>query len=230
MNRSTFPEQIDQFTTLYDLPPDLVAKAKRYQELKMKPTLTSVEQTELNGLTTELSSYIISPEVFNKLSDAMVNMETFLTQQITGYIEAKQVLWDSYVKEFKHVGVHSTSQTYKFQNIVTASNGDLYLALKDVPVGIAITNTSYWQKTSSKGEKGDMGLNGYYKGDYNNAVAYGLGDAVSYEGFIYYCKLATTAGTAPTNGTHWFLWDRIIAGETEPITRQVGTVWIKITD
>lgn len=228
-NRSTFPNQIDSFPELYDLPPNLVTQAKRYQELKMKPTLTSAEQGELNGLSTQLAQFIITPETFNKFADAVVNVETFFTQEVMGFIEAKQVLWDSYVKAFKYIGVHSTATAYKFQNMAKSSNGDLYLALRDVPIGTAITNTTYWQKISTKGDKGDVGLNAYYKGNYSATATYAVGDAVSYNGLIYYCKQATTAGTAPTDGTFWFLWDRQIVSATAPATRQEGLIWVKLT-
>lgn len=229
-NRSTFPTQIDSFPELYDLPPNLVTQARRFQELKMKPTLTSTEQNELNGLATQLNQFIISPETFNKFADAVVNVETFFTQEVMDFIEAKQVLWDTYVKSFKYIGVYSTSTAYKFQNMVKSSIGDLYLAIKDVPAGKPLTDTGFWQKISTKGDKGDVGLNAYYKGDYNPATAYAIGDAVSFNGFIYYCKVATTAGTAPTDGTNWFLWDRNIVSQTAPATRQAGLVWVKITD
>lgn len=229
-NRSTFPEQIDSFVELYDLPPNLATQARRYQELKMKPTLTSLEQNELNGLTTQLSQFIIMPETFNKFADAVVNVETFFTQEVMGFIEAKQVLWESYVKAFKYIGVHSASNAYKFQNMAKSSVGDVYLALKDVPTGTALTDTLYWQKISSKGDKGDVGLNVYYKGDFDPLKAYAVGDAVSYKGYIHYCKVATTAGVLPTDGTKWFLWDRNIVSETAPTTRQEGTIWVKITE
>lgn len=229
-NRSTFPAQIDKFDTLYDLPPNLVTQAKRYQELKMKPMLNSTEQNELNGLTTQLSSFIITPETFNKFSDAVVNVETFFTQEVMGFIEAKQVQWDTYVKAFKYIGVYSTSNSYKYQNMVKDKSGDLYLALKDVPAGSQLTDNEFWEKISTKGDKGDIGLNAYYKGEYSATTAYEVGDAVSYKGFIYYCKVKTTAGIEPTKGSNWFLWDRTIVSETAPATRQEGLVWVKITD
>jgi len=229
-NRSTFPTQIDSFVELYDLPPNLMVQAKQFQALKMKPTLTSIEQTELNNLTTQLSSFIITPETFNKFADAVVNVETFFAQEVTGYIEAKQALWATYVQAFKYIGVHSTTLAYKFQNTVKSSTGDLYLALKDVPIGRAITDVVYWQKISTKGDKGDIGLNAYYRGDYSGSITYALGDAVSYNGFVYYCKLATTAGIAPTNATYWFLWDRNIVSATAPTIRQAGLTWVKLTD
>lgn len=227
-NRSTFPNQIDSFVELYDLPPNLVTQAKRYQELKMKPTLSSAEQNELNGLTTQLTSYIITPETFNKFSDAVVNIETFFTQQVMGFIEAKQTLWSNYVNAFKHVGNYSSTTAYKFQNMVTY-NGDLYLCRQNTTAGTSPTNTTYWQKISTKGDKGDVGLNAYYKGSYNASATYAVGDAVSYNGYVYYCKQATTAGTSPTNGSYWYLWDRHIVSDTAPATRQEGLVWVKLT-
>lgn len=228
-NRSTFPQQIDAFPELFDLPPSLVASAKRYQELKIKPTLNATEQAELNNLTTTLGSYIITPETWNKLGDSIVNMEQFIKDEVDGYIQAKQAEWADYVKDFHYVGIHSTSTVYEFQNMVK-SNGDLYLALKDVPTGIAITDTAYWQKISTKGDKGDVGLNAYYKGNYSTTATYAIGDAVSYNGFIYYCRQATTAGITPTNGTYWFLWDRQIISATQPSTTQQGLLWVKLQD
>lgn len=225
-----FPQEIDSFIELYDLPANLVTQAKRYQELKMKPTLTSTEQNELNGLTTQLVNYIITPETWNKFADSLVNVETFFTQEVMGFIEAKQALWDLYVKAFKYVEIYNPEHAYKFQNMVKSNNGDLYLALQDVPAGNLLEDTAYWQKISTKGDKGDVGLNAYYKGDFDEAKTYVVGDAVTYEGFIYYCKKDTATGVLPNDSDHWFLWDRNIVSKTAPSTRQAGLVWIKLTD
>ena len=228
-NRSKFPEQIDTFPELYDLPPNMVIQAKRYQELKTKPVLTSTEQNELNGLTTQLTNFIITPEVWNKFSDAIVNIETFFNQQVAGYIEAKQVQWNTYVKNFKSAGTYSASLAYKNTNMVKSSTGDLYLALKDVPKGTPLTDVAHWQKISTKGDKGDIGLNSYYKGEFSNTQTYATGDAVTYKGFLYYCKKDAVTNVLPTaDGASWFLWDRTIISEAAPLTRQEGLLWLKI--
>lgn len=228
-NRSTFPSQIDTFKELYDLPPSLVASAKRYQELKIKPTLNATEQTELNNLTTQLGSYIISPESMNKFQDSLTNMQVFIKDEIDGYINGKQVEWANYVKDFKLIGNHSTSIAYEFQNMVKY-NGDLYLALKDVPVGTAITSTTHWQKISTKGDKGDVGLGVSLKGAFNATLTYAIGDAVTYNGNIFYCIKGTTAGIVPTNSTYWFLYDRTIVSQTAPANRQQGLLWIEVVE
>jgi hypothetical protein len=224
-NRSTFPQQVDTFTELYDLPPNLVAKAKRYQALKIQPTLTASEQAELNSITTELEGYIISPEVFNKMNDAITNVETFFLNEVDGYIDGKQLEWSSYVNAFKLAGAYSTTTQYKFQNMVTY-NGDLYLCTKDAK-GVTPTNTANWQKISAKGDKGDVGLGLAYKGNYDATKAYALGDAVTYNGSIYYAKVATTAGQAPTDATKWMLFDKIYVGATAPSNAQQGVTWIQ---
>jgi hypothetical protein len=228
-NRSTFPEQIDSFVELYDLPPSLVASAKRYQELKIKPTLNATEQTELNNLTTTLGNYIITPETWNKMGDSIVSMETFIKDEVDGYIQAKQGEWADYVKDFHYVGVHNADNSYVFQNMVK-DNGNLYLALKDVPVEIEITNTTYWQKISAKGDKGDVGLNTFLKGAYSDTATYVVGDAIIFNGNIFYCIKDTTAGVAPTNSTHWFLYDRNIVSNTLPTNAQQGLLWIEVEE
>lgn len=226
-NRSSFPTSVDSFPELYDLPASLVASAKRYQELKIKPTLNATEQTELNNLTSQLASFIITPETWNKMGDSIVNMEQFIKDEIDGYIATKQTEWDNYVKDFTYKGVWSSATNYEFQNMVTY-NGDLYLQIKEAGVGIIPTNTTYWQKISTKGDKGDVGLGISLKGVYNATATYVIGDAVTYNGNVYYCVLNTTAGTAPTNGTYWHIHDKQIVSATAPSAPQAGLLWIQV--
>lgn len=226
LTRSTFPQQIDQFAELYDLPPSLTVSAKRYQELKMKPTLNASEQQELNNLSVELGNYIITPETWNKFADAVVNVETFFKEQVDGYILAKQEEWSSFVESFRSAGEYSDAIAYKFQNMVTY-NGDLYLCLKDTVEGTNPTNAEFWQKISTKGDKGDIGLNLYLKGDYNESTVYAVGDAVIFNGVLFYCIQETTAGIDPTNSTYWFLYDRTIVSASAPTITQQGLIWIE---
>lgn len=226
MTRSTFPNQIDKFNELYDLPPSLVSSAKRYQELKMLPTLNATEQAELNALSTTLGDYIITPETWNKFADALVNVETFFNQEVIEFIKSKQIEWSDFVKAFQSKGVFAIGTQYKFQNMVTY-NGDLYLCLKD-SLGKLPTNTEYWMKVSSKGEKGDVGLNAQFKGIYSDTKVYVVGDAVVFEGNIFYCIKDTTAGIKPSNGVNWMIYDKTIISATKPTTAQQGVIWIEV--
>lgn len=226
-NRSKFPQEIDTFVELYDLPPSKVSQAKRFQELKQKPSLNANEQTELNSLVVDLGNYIISPETWNKFADALVNVESFFTQEVMGFIEAKQALWDTYVKNFKYVGKYSESQQYKYQNQVTF-NGDLYLCTKDSQ-GISPENDENWQKISSKGDKGDIGLNLFYQGEFDESKEYKVGDAITYQGVVYFAK-EIVSGIPPTDADKWSIYDRTFVGKDKPVNAQQGLIWIEVLE
>lgn len=243
LTRSTFPNKVDSFAELYDLPPSMVAKAKRYQDLKMKPTLNATEQAELNTISVELGHYIITPETWNKFGDALINVETFFKEEVDGYIDTKQSEWADYVRDFRFVGVHDSDNAYEFQNMVHASKeeedidrggtitqGDLFMALSDVPIGTEITSSKYWQKISIKGDKGDVGLNTSLKGRYNETISYAVGDAVTFDGNIFFCIEDTTVGISPADSKHWFLYDRTYVSINEPIVKQQGLLWIEIEE
>ena len=226
MSRSDFPLGIDRFKELYDLPPQLVVKATRYQELKRKPSLSSQEQTEVNQITTELDGYIISPEVWNKMGDSITSVETFFKDNVDGYIIQKQKEWATYVQDFTHKGVYSNATQYKFQNTVTY-NGDIYLCTKDAK-GILPTVNTHWQKASSKGDKGDVGLNTNFRGDHDKTKTYVLGDAVAFDGFIFYAKKNVSAGVQITDSDHWHLFDKYYASEQAPSAPSKGLTWVEL--
>lgn len=223
-NLSDFPDKIDEFETLFDLPASLANSAKRYQELKMMATLDAVEQEELNRLTLDLGGYIITPQTWNKFSDGVVNTQRFFKEKVDGYIDTKQDEWAGYVKAFRWVGNYNASTTYVFQNQVTYG-GDLYLCLKKSK-GVTPKTGANWQKISSKGDKGDVGLNTHLKGDYSSSASYVIGDAVRYNGSIYYC-IKSGKGVPPTNSSNWHLYDKMFVGPKPPGNKQVGMVWIQ---
>lgn len=82
-------------------------------------------------------------------------------------------------------GVHSTSSTYLKGDIVRNATGDKsYIAKQDVPAGIALTNTTYWellvQGTSTPGADGAPAISGYLTNESVTLFAYANGNVVSY--------------------------------------------------
>jgi hypothetical protein len=211
MSRSTFPDKVDTFTDLFDLPADLYTDATRFAELKSKANPSTVEQNEIKSLTDKLKDYMVTPESFNRLQDCINSLETFFQTNVRGYIADQQKIWAGYVTNFKYVGVWASSARYVFQNQVKY-NGDLYLCLKD---HAASTNnppnkdTTDWVQISTKGDKGDIGLNAFYKGDWVNSTAYAIGDAVSFNNVVYIAKVAST-GKTPTDTASWFPYQQIL--------------------
>lgn len=85
-NLSTFPEQIDTFITHYDISAADVLIVQEYQGLRAKSSLTSAELERMNNLLSALRNKIFFAEDFNKLQDAITNLESFFKYQTEDYI------------------------------------------------------------------------------------------------------------------------------------------------
>ena len=236
MSRSSFPESVDSFIELFDLPFNKIVSANRLTELKGKATLTNDEQNELLILTTELKDFMITPETFNKFQDALVAVQKFFYDNVQGFIEEKQIIWNEYIREFKYIGKWTTGISYKFQNMVTDSKGDLYICKQTHTSATAsnpTTNATYWQKASAKGDKGDIGLNAIYRGDYSASATYALGDAVcvgrvgSASGLTYIALQASTGKSPSTYPEYWTLYSQLYVGSERPVGAGAGLHFIQ---
>lgn len=238
MSRSVFPENVDQFEELFDLPYDKYQAANRMAELKMKSSLTNDEQNELLNIIATLKAYMITPETWNKFADTLVAIETFFNANVKGYLTDKQKVWDSYIKQFKFVGKWVSGKSFKFQNMVSDVNGDLHICTADHTSTVSnnpLLNQVLWQKLSEKGDKGDTGLNATYKGDWNNTKSYVLGDAVCFgrdgiKGGITYISLTSNVGKSPaTSPTDWQIYTQLYVGTDEPpLGAGIGMHFIKV--
>lgn len=235
-SRSSFPDQVDQFTEVFDLSFEKIGKANRLTELKGKASLTNDEQNEVLAITTELRDYMITPETFNKFQDSLVAVQQFFNDNVQGFLDNKQAIWDSYIKEFKYVGTWAVSKEYKFQNMVTDAKGDLYICKQDNRSAAGTnptTNTTYWQKASAKGDKGDIGLNAIYRGDWVAGTPYAIGDAVCFgrvgsaPGLTYIALRANTGKSPSTSPDDWMLYQQLYVGKTRPTGAQAGLHFIQ---
>ncbi|HFI0463210.1 TPA: hypothetical protein ACGO1T_000554 [Streptococcus suis] len=236
---SAFPEGLDQFNEVFDLPHGMYDKAARLTELKNKASLNSGEQDELIQLTSELHMYLITPQAWNKFGSALYSVQKFFNSNVRGFIEDKQKIWDSYIKQFLFVGRWVSGKSYKFQNMVTDANGDLYLCKKDHVSVVSqppTTNTTYWVKLSSKGEKGDVGLNATFRGEWNTSTQYALGDAVVVGGnsinggLVYIAKRQNTGRNPGTSLDDWVLYNNLYVGPTPPANAGTGVHFIEVLD
>ncbi|MBS4462281.1 hypothetical protein JXA27_06880 [Aerococcaceae bacterium zg-B36] len=237
-SRSTFPRALDNFNELYDLSHDMVNKANRMTELKMKASLSNDEQNELLALTAELRDYQLTPEVWNKMGSAIYALQKFFNEQVKDYITERQRIWDGYVKQFTYVGEWTSGKAYKFQNLVTASNGDLYLCKKDhtsVVGSDPLRNSELWEQSSKRGKQGDPGINLAFKGEWNPTTNYNVGDAVIYingvnGGVMYYAIKANRDKNPTTSSTDWYLFTRLSVGRREPVGTTSGLHFIEVLD
>lgn len=238
MSRSIFPGGVDQFQELFDLPYNKMQDANRLTELKMQASLTNDEQNEVIRLSAELKDYIITPESLNKFQDALTAVEQFFYDEVDGYIEGKQELWAGFVDNFKHIGTWEEGAEYKFQNmVISPTDGNLYLCKRDHTS--TTTNKPlkgsqiFWIMISSKGDKGDPGLSGVLKGEWNSTTNYVMGDAVMYRKLdsdptITYIALKANVGKDPsTSPLDWMLLDKLSSGTTLPSTQANGAHFIQ---
>lgn len=243
--RSNFPNQIDNVIELFNLPASQRINVKRYQELKTKENLTPSEQTELNNLTVTLQSYLIDVETWNKFGDVIINMQKFFLnetipyleskkqemtvytdnkmQETTSYVDAKKLEFQNEVDKMTYKGEWQPNTQYYKKNVVTLG-GEGFIAKTD-NINQPPPSKTHWGKIAQKGEKGDPSLNINYKGAYDSAIAYILGDAVTYGGLWYYAK-QNTLGNPPTNADYWELQtNQTLVSDIQPFdSRIVG--WI----
>lgn len=235
---STFPERPDQFNEVFDLNYSQVVKATRLSELKMKESLDNSEQQELIQLTSELKDNMITTEHWNKFASALYAVQKFFIDEVQGFIENKQAIWDAYIKQFKHTGAWQSGFNYKFQNLVSDTNGDLYLCKKDhVSTQLSdLSNQELWVKASFKGDKGDIGLNATFRGDWSATVSYNIGDAVCHVntgingGLVYIARKVNTGKNPATSPEDWLLYSQMYVGTTAPQGAGKGLHFIEVLD
>lgn len=239
MTRSKFPEGVDQFEELFDLPYNKVLEAQRLTELKMKPSLTNDEQNEMLTLTTSLKEYLITPETFNKFQDCLQNVEQFFYSEVFDFLKNKQVTWENYIRQFQVFGKWQAGKNYKMHNLVYEEDGTLFLCLKD-HVSVAEKSPQkapeLWQQMTARGEKGDIGLNAIYKGIWNKETAYKLGDVVTLrrvndlDRVEYLCLRDNVGKTPDESPDDWQLYSRLVVSKTEPKNVGEGAHFIKLIE
>jgi len=222
-NLSDFPNEVDTFLEVYELPNAQRDNVARFQQLKLQSSLSSAEQMELNDLTIILQHYIISPTMWNKFCDALIATQQFFLDSVEPYIESKKIEFQTEVNKLIYKGDWHPDVQYYEKNIVT-TGGEGYIAKLDSK-NISPSNTTYWGKIASKGGKGDPSLNINYKGEYKSNITYQEGDAVTFNTLWYYAK-DITQGNLPTNGDYWELHsNQVVISNTVPLDDRI-TGWI----
>jgi len=163
-NRSTFPLEIDVFLEHYELSSSDVPLLTRFQVLKTKSILTSLEQDELANLTTQLRNKLMTAEDFNKLQDAITNLETFFRDETDGYVQTKQTEFEAFVgTKTTEVNTHATTKSAEITN--TATNATTSIQTTKDAALIAIEQKkenviTYMDSTTAGAIRNDMGIMG----------------------------------------------------------------------
>lgn len=230
MAESQFPVQVDELKKLQDFPQSEATNISRYNELRMKSTLTSTEQTELANLRSILNNYLLTAEDFNLMANAIEATQQFTKDNVDGYFQIKQNEFNQILNKFNYKNLYDNATTYQQWNIVTYNN-ETYMSKHDNNLGntpIGDTSDTHWAKIAARGKQGIPGIGLVFTGEYNNSVTYQPQHAVRYEGDIYYC-IATSTGNLPTDTTYWTLFlsaKSVVISNIEPSNPEANPVWI----
>ncbi|WDV47040.1 hypothetical protein PV797_04890 [Clostridiaceae bacterium M8S5] len=200
---SSFPNAIDTFIEHFDITADDVPKVKKYQELKLKTSLTDSERTELENLTTLLRNKIITSEDWNKFQEALVNMQVFIKDEVEGYIQGKQQEFQNTINKFRVIGIYKATTDYKINNMVKYS-GCLYMCLANCR-DVLPTDTNHWIMISTKGDKGESGIGLTFRGIFDSTNTYYKDDLVRHDDSFYYA-IKTSTNIAPPESSYWDLY------------------------
>lgn len=74
------------FQMKYDIPPRMIPIINRYRELLLKELPTASETEELNTIKIALKQYDISAEDYNKMFTVLINIQKFVTTDLTEYL------------------------------------------------------------------------------------------------------------------------------------------------
>lgn len=239
--RSNFPDGVDQFLELFDLPYNKVRDAERLSELRRQETLTDNEQNEVLSLTASLRENMLTVESFNKLQDSMYALQLFFNQNVHGYIENKQKIWDTYIKDFSYAGKWVSGKAYKFQNMVTNNRGDLFICRvnhtsTESNQPSESGDTTQWAKVGSKGDRGEPGVTGNFKGGWSPTTSYSLNDSVYAVdtgvngGLLFIAKRDNVGKNPETSSDDWFMYTKQFVGVEEPLGAGEGLHFIKIVE
>jgi len=216
-NRSTFPEQIDSLPELLSLSADQYVNAERYRTLLVKTNKTPDEIIELNQLSITLKNYIIDPETWNKFSDICIGLETFFSSEVQGYIDTKQIAFDSTITEktnlfdvklnrFTFLDEYNPITQYRIWNTLSYQ-GESYLCILD-SLGNLPTNTTYFKKIAQRGAQGEVGASGTglrFKGAWSGSTSYLVDDGIQYLGAYFGC-LQDNIGQEPNPNQATAYW------------------------
>lgn len=132
-NLSVFPEQVDTFLTHYDVGATDVQYIQEFQTLRSKGSLTSAELERMNTLLSAMRDKLFLAEDFNKLQDAITNLETFFKWQTEDYIS---YLFTQY--DLRMLAMEKDTET-RLTAMETASDA------KIKEINDKITETNAWQ-------------------------------------------------------------------------------------
>lgn len=185
----------------------------------------------LNDNADQLKGKAYMAETINTIMNGILNLEGRFNDGVNLFLSNLATQYNNLVANLRLMGVWSNVTQYQPYNFVVY-NQQVYLCLKQPPVGSLPTNTTYWLYLGLRGEVGAPGVNVVMQYDWVADVAYQPNDLVVYDSNIY-VALKTNTGVEPTSDpTTWLLFIQTNKGGinvsmTAPIASTDNVIWFK---
>lgn len=204
---------IDEFDELQDLRWSELQFLNEYKELKMKKNDgLSVNQARLDELELIFSSKIVTSARWNKFQNALMGMQTFINDEVKGYIDDKQTEFQEYIDRFSYKGIYNSNTPYEINNYVDFDDGTGFRSF--ICVVATINNnpldTNYWRELTIKGIQGERGIDGLnvkFKGGYDPLTVYQIDEGVQYGGLMFVSMVNENLGNQPDLGGPTEFWE-----------------------
>ena len=108
---TTFPEAIDNITTLMNISTTDAPLVKQFQSYILAGNFASAQQT-LNQIQNGTKK-ILTPTYFNTLREAIIAVERFYHSDVEQYIEDKQTTWESIVWAANGIHLYQTTACWR---------------------------------------------------------------------------------------------------------------------
>lgn len=230
-----FPEDLDTFYEYTNITAEDGGKIKMYRE--------ALERGDYDGAYNILKQIpmaarkLVKAEDLNRMSQAIQALERFYGTDVYDYIQYKQREWESVLEAFKYSGVWEETKTYKENNLVAYPDLEsklVYIATKNVPMGVKPTDTSYWRPMTIQGERGLSGYGLAYRGAWSVGVQYRAQEAVTYDGALWMSNMSTI-GQAPGTSRSWSFIMSLEATSypiqpTKPSHQKAGGLWFNTNE
>lgn len=228
---TNFPGDIDTFTTWLNITTTDGPLIYQYQQALQAGNTTLANQ--ILAQIPQGTQKIIKAVDLNTLTQALLAVERFYLTDVEPYIQEHQESWLATIQQFSYQGVWSSGTSYVTNNFVTYTVSGLtllYLAIADPPLGTAPTNSQYWRLLTIQGQQGVSGQGLSYRQEWNVSTAYGINDAVTYDGALWMALQASQGVEPSTNPQYWKLIMALEATtypiqDTAPMTLDVGGLW-----
>ena len=234
LSLTSFPDEIQTFTTLLNMTIDDANAINGYQQA-MRDGDYSLAQQYFNQITNG-SRKILDAEKINTLMETCMAIERFYLSDIAPYLNNKQNEWEGIINTFRFLGNYSASNSYKKNNFVLATPNnypELFLCIQDAPVGTNITNTSYWRALTIRGQQGQSGVTLSFRYTWDSTQTYYNQDIVVYDNMIFVATAQSTNQIPSASSSYWDLLYTVSQeiypfSSSSPTVTEVGGLWFEI--